>query len=145
MEIKILGQKLRLEIIVISMLVGAFIALNLWCSCAGGLKEGFSAGVSFAGAALNYSMGDGVQSSWVNDNATSITSDPNSYYAHLEANKAGSVPLQEGELFMFGQNKFAPECCPSTYSSSTGCACLSPEQAKYLNQRGGNRTLTTMF
>jgi hypothetical protein len=51
------------------------------------------------------------------------------------------VPLPEGELFFFADNKFTPECCPSTYSDSMGCACLSQAQVDYLNQRGGNRTL----
>ena len=50
------------------------------------------------------------------------------------------VPLPEGELVIFAQNKFKPECCPSPYSSSTGCACITPEQYNYLNTRGGNRT-----
>ena len=51
------------------------------------------------------------------------------------------VPLPEGELFFFADNKFSPECCPSTYSDSMGCACLSQAQVDYINQRGGNRTL----
>ena len=51
------------------------------------------------------------------------------------------VPLPEGELFFFADNKFKPECCPSTYSDSMGCACLSQAQVDYVNQRGGNRTL----
>jgi hypothetical protein len=50
------------------------------------------------------------------------------------------VPLPEGELFFFADNKFKPECCPSTYSDSTGCACLSQDQVTYINERGGNRT-----
>ena len=50
------------------------------------------------------------------------------------------VPLPEGELFFFADNKFKPECCPSTYSGSTGCACLSQDQVTYINERGGNRT-----
>ena len=51
------------------------------------------------------------------------------------------VPLPEGELFFFADNKFKPECCPSTYSDSMGCACLSQPQVDYINQRGGNRTM----
>ena len=44
-------------------------------------------------------------------------------------------------LTVFENTKFSPECCPSNYSSSTGCACMTPEQMKFLGQRGGNRTL----
>jgi len=46
---------------------------------------------------------------------------------------------------MFDQNVSSADCCPATYATSTGCICASPEQMKYLNQRGGNRTLNTIF
>lgn len=145
MEIKLFGQKMRLEIIIISMLIGAFIAVNAFCSCAGGLKEGFAAGSNMVGAALDYSMGNGVSVSWEADSNDAVSGDSSTWFKHLEANKAGPVPLQEGQLFMFGDNKFDGSCCPSTYSNSMGCACLSQEQAQYLNQRGGNRTLTSNY
>ena len=51
------------------------------------------------------------------------------------------VPLPSGEMFFFAGNKFTPNC-RSSYSSSTGQACLSNEQIQYLNQRAGNRTLS---
>lgn len=56
-----------------------------------------------------------------------------------------AVPLPDGELFFFKNNQFKPECCPGPYSSSTGCACMSAEQVKYLNTRGGNRTSDSEF
>lgn len=56
-----------------------------------------------------------------------------------------AVPLPDGELFFFQNNQFKPECCPGPYSSSTGCACMSTEQIKYLNTRGGNRTSDSEF
>lgn len=59
------------------------------------------------------------------------------------------VPLPEGEMFMFADNKVSPECCTSaTYSTVDGCVCTSMDQIKYLNERGGNRTAyggTSMF
>lgn len=55
------------------------------------------------------------------------------------------VPLPDGELFFFQNNQFKPECCPSPYSASTGCACMSSEQISYLNSRGGNRTSDSEF
>ena len=144
MKVTVLGQKFRLEIVILSMIIGAFLALNLWCSCAGGIQEGFQAGSALVGAALDYSMGNGVKDSWETSNQNN-TSNYTSWYSHLEANKSGPVPLKNDQLYMFSENKFHPDCCPSRYSSSTGCACLSPEQAKYLNERGGNRTLNTEF
>lgn len=44
-------------------------------------------------------------------------------------------------LFMFKSNVAKPECCGSTYSTDTGCVCTTPEQRKFLNMRGGNRTV----
>ena len=50
------------------------------------------------------------------------------------------IPLPEGQLFFFNNTKFDSECCPSTYSSSRGCACLSQPQYNHLMMRGGNHT-----
>lgn len=44
-------------------------------------------------------------------------------------------------LFIFKNNQSKPECCSSTYSSDMGCVCTTPEQRKYINTRGGNRTV----
>lgn len=52
--------------------------------------------------------------------------------------KPQPIPLPEGELDMFATTPFKPECCPNTYSSSEGCACMTTEQLKYLNLRGSN-------
>jgi len=48
------------------------------------------------------------------------------------------IPLPEGELDMFATTEFKPECCPNSFSSSMGCACMTTGQLKYLNDRGGN-------
>ena len=42
------------------------------------------------------------------------------------------------DLFMFAYNKSSPDCCPSTYSTSTGCICTTKNQRDYINQRGNN-------
>jgi hypothetical protein len=64
----------------------------------------------------------------------------------LEKNEGGGpIPLPEGELLFFDSTKFSPDCCPSVYSNADGCVCASPEQMKYLNERGGNRTLTSEY
>jgi hypothetical protein len=56
------------------------------------------------------------------------------------ASYTADEPLKNGELVMFAKNKSKPECCPSPYSTSSGCVCMTPEQINYLNTRGGNRT-----
>lgn len=53
-------------------------------------------------------------------------------------NSNNSESLSNGELDMFANTKFSPECCPNTYSSSSGCACLTVEQYSKLNSRFGN-------
>uniref|UniRef100_A0A6C0HG08 Uncharacterized protein n=1 Tax=viral metagenome TaxID=1070528 RepID=A0A6C0HG08_9ZZZZ len=144
MEINILGQKMRVEIIILCMIIGGFIGVNMFCSCAGGVKEGFYAAEDLMGAALNYSMGNGVKSSWENAPAKKAAKHGN-VYDTLDTNVGGEVPLPDGELYMFYNNKNSPDCCPSTYSGDNGCVCVSREQMVYLNQRGGNRTLDTEY
>lgn len=134
MKLKLNGVNLMIIVIIV-----AFITTNVWCSCAGGIREGFNSGADIAGSVLDYSMGKGVPVSWEN------TQTKPDWYGHLETNVAGKVPLPENKMFMFYDNKFDPSCCPSTYTNSSGCACLSSEQAKYLNTRGGNRTLTSIY
>ena len=53
----------------------------------------------------------------------------------LKATKGSSVPLPEGQLNFFYNNKFDPSCCniPHIYTTSTGCACLSLDQFNFLN------------
>jgi hypothetical protein len=119
----------------------------------GGIKEGFQAGLVGIGAAIDYKMGDGVKKSWenkntiLNNNPSPIDSNNDSanIYSDLEKNEGGPIPLKEDEMLIFDTNKFSPDCCPSSYSTGEGCLCASPEQMKYLNERGGNRTLTGEF
>lgn len=62
----------------------------------------------------------------------------------VSGNVGTKVPL-EGTMVFYKDNEFKPECCPSSYTSSTGCMCTSPEQVKYLAQRGGNRSINNEF
>jgi hypothetical protein len=40
-------------------------------------------------------------------------------------------------MSMLAYNRSSPDCCPSTYSNSMGCVCMSKEQKDYLS-RGGS-------
>lgn len=42
------------------------------------------------------------------------------------------------DMFLFAYNKSSPACCPSTYSTSTGCVCTTPEQRRLVSGRGMN-------
>lgn len=43
-------------------------------------------------------------------------------------------------LFMFANNQCRPDCCPSAYSCSGGCVCVTSEQMNYIANRGNNNT-----
>ena len=47
-------------------------------------------------------------------------------------------PLNEGQMDMFANTPFKPECCPSAFSTSTGCACMDMKTYKNLQNRAGN-------
>ena len=123
MEIKVLGIKLRVECVIISMIIGALLCYYLLCGCA--RQEGMSA--------LDYAMNKGVH----NDkyNARVDRSEVNG-----GSKLSPKVPLPEGQLFMWANNEFSGKCCSnSNVSGGGGCACITKEQACYLNSRGGNR------
>ena len=62
------------------------------------------------------------------------------------SSKKNNITKKEGfsnsggnnSMLMFANTKFKPECCPTTYTNSSGCACMSNKQYEYLIQRGGN-------
>ena len=164
MELKVLGC--RVEIVVLFVVIGLVLGSHLFCSCTsfsvGGMpsnvgsviKEAFTQqklGSSGYGASLNYNMDSGLPTSgpnggWVNaarNYANQVGNQDNTTSG--QHHTGGPIPLPPGELLIFAHNEIKPECCPSYYSSSTGCVCTSQKQWDYLNQRGGNRTLNTEF
>lgn len=151
-KVNILGASTRLDVVLVCVVGGAAIALLIHHMATthdahhhrhhphhGLLREGWE------GAPLKYNMQKGVPSS-----GPAMTGPPGDYstwYSPLDANSQGlKVPLKEGELDIFAKNPSRADCCSaSTYSTSTGCVCVTPEQMKYLNERGGNRTLTSEY
>lgn len=55
-------------------------------------------------------------------------------------NKAESFNSPTYKLDFLSSIKFNSKCCSNSnhYTSSSGCACLSDSQMKFLNERGGN-------
>jgi hypothetical protein len=47
-------------------------------------------------------------------------------------------PLGPNQLDFFENTPFKPECCPNSFSSSMGCACLDMKQYETLIHRGTN-------
>ena len=163
MELKLFGYEARLEIVVACIVIGMIAGLFMFCDCfqysvlegmtpndvngkagvkasdkkSGGKKEGF---VNLSNNELN--IDDSYTMGWVQTAKRYASGMGNKNRLNTYKDNVGTpVPLPEGELFFFADNKFKPECCPSTYSDSMGCACLSQDQVDYINQRGGNRTL----
>jgi len=105
-------------------------------------KEGF------VGANTNY--GESSKFSLTNDKPVNTSSwfTPNLTYTKGTTGGKGvqnilnrpeqPIPLPEGEMLMFANTEFKPECCPNAYSNSTGCACMNISQYNYLINRGGN-------
>jgi len=106
-----------------------------------GGKEGFT------GANINYGESSVYNinntpvntSSWSAQNMTVVPGQPLSAGVKaFMAREPQPVPLPEGEMLMFANTPFKPECCPNTYSTSTGCACMTSGQYNYLITRGSN-------
>jgi hypothetical protein len=86
-------------------------------------------------------------SSWFTPNLTYGPGHPPSARAEDIMNRPPQpVPLPEGELLLFANTPFKPECCPTAYSNSSGCACITTKdgpngmqsQYNFLISRGGN-------
>ena len=105
-------------------------------------KEGFTGANTNYGESSQYSLGDYSitdTSSWGAPSMTVVPGQPvPKAVKQFLAREEQPVPLPEGELLMFANTPFKPECCPNTYSNSSGCACLTGKQYNYLVERGGN-------
>ena len=44
-------------------------------------------------------------------------------------------------LDIFYDAVFKPECCPTPYTSSSGCLCPKTQDAGIITSRGGNRVM----
>ena len=49
-------------------------------------------------------------------------------------------PDSDKKLFMFANNRTSPNCCPSTFSTSTGCVCTTKNQRDYITSRGAGKS-----
>jgi hypothetical protein len=77
--------------------------------------------------------------SWSSQNMNVVKGQPLSAgVKDFMARPPQQVPLPEGEMLLFANTKFAPEYCPNTYSTSSGCAAMTGDQYNYLMTRGGN-------
>ena len=106
-----------------------------------GKKEGFTgANINYGESSL-YSLNDKPvdTSSWSAQDMTVTPGKPLSAgVKKFLARPKQPIPLPKGEMLMFANTEFKPECCPNVFSTSTGCACMTSNQYNYLITRGGN-------
>jgi len=105
-------------------------------------KEGFVGANTNYGESSAFNLSDTMPvntDSWSAQNMTVVPGQPLSEgVKKFLARDPQPVPLPEGEMLMFANTPFKPECCPNTYSNSSGCACITGDQYNYLIMRGGN-------
>lgn len=105
-------------------------------------KEGFVGANTNYGQSSPYDLTSNSTintSSWSKPDMTVVPGKPLSQgVKDFLAREPQPVPLPEGEMLMFANTPFKPECCPNTYSNSSGCACMTGQQYNYLIQRGSN-------
>jgi hypothetical protein len=157
MNVSIGSYKFRGEILILIVIVGLILFGHTICGCSkvnakegfnivkniiSGLKEGFAGANTNNGDSARYNLNYDKPvntSSWFLSNLAIAPGQPVSKGAQKIWNrKPQPIPLPEGELDMFATTPFKPGCCPNTYSNSMGCACMTVDQYKYLNDRGGN-------
>ena len=104
--------------------------------------EGFTGANTNYGQSSPYDLSSDIPvntSSWSAQNMTVTPGQPLSAgVKQFLARKQQQLPLPEGEMNFFANSQFKPECCPSTFSTSTGCWCGTSQDYNYLITRGGN-------
>jgi len=136
---EIFGYKVNLEVLI---LIGVIYLIMVGHTIGGCCNSSGMEGFSSLGDSASYTLGDNSPvdtSSWEMANLTNARGQPKSMGAQNILNRpAQPVPLPEGELYMFATTEFKPECCPNTYSTGSGCACMTTTQYNHLINRGGN-------
>lgn len=169
MKLNILGLNVEFKYIVVLILI--LLLLNLCFSCSNKVKEHFNSlhdigsnlsemmGKNIRGSVYDLQFTDVNKSSTLNNDLEKFVppyeeetknnkndhhndnDDENiNIYKDLETNVEKNKILNNSILF-FNNTNFNPECCPSNYSNSSGCACMTPEQLNFLGRRAGNRTV----
>jgi len=134
-EISIGSYKINvLQVLIVAFLLNIMFG-SLLCGCAKPeTVEGFRG--LFSSVSSDYKLGDNTPvdtSSW---RQPDLSVKKNVMEMNDRAEQP--VPLPEGQLSMFANTEFKPECCPNAYSNGSGCACMTVKQFEYIKERGGN-------
>ena len=140
MNIELFGLKISLEVLIIIGIIYLVIVVNTLHGCCN--MEGFVGANTNYGESSQFSLTSDKSidiNSWNMPNLTMTKGQPyNKDVMDVLDRPEQPIPLPEGEMLMFANTPFKPECCPNTFSNSMGCACMTVNQYNYLNNRGGN-------
>ena len=132
------GNKMNLKISHIIVVFVLIMLIMTGFSCSNIIYENFTGANINNGQSSPYKLNDHSKintSSWY----ASDLSDSSSKGSQAILNRPKQqIPLPSGELLLFKNTQFKPECCPNTFSTSKGCACMTMDQYNYLKLRGGN-------
>lgn len=155
MDINILGYRVNLEIIILIGVLYIILMSHLVCGCChvkrGTGKEGFHQ-TSITNSPMPFNASTGTPPStwgtqdfygpelerWGVPNMAVVHGQPISKAIQSVIDRPST--LGEGNLDVFAKTRFTPEACStsgSAYSTSTGCAALSPSDYNLLVTRGG--------
>jgi len=164
MDISLFGLKLNLEVLILIGIVYLILVSHTVCGCCNmrgivetfsnhlnvqtrnsgknmSSKEGFSGANTNYGLSAPYTLGQDVPvdtSKWGQQDLVVRSGQPISPAVQdILDREPQPVPLPEGEMLMFANTPFKPEC-KSAYSNSSGMACMTSEQYNYLILRGNN-------
>lgn len=145
MEVSFGNYKLRIEILILIVIVFWILFGHLLCSCSKiTVQEGLYMIKQIRNEGFSSANSTGIPREYLKTGQPTYIQNPNSWgNTNLTQTKSNDkkeqpIPLPDGQLDMLANVDFKPECCPSAYSSSTGCACLTVDQYDYLKDRGGN-------
>jgi hypothetical protein len=154
MNLSIGGFKVRVEVLVLVAVVCFLIFSQSAIACSSCDKEGMASkksnkeGFTSHGSGFKvsnfsgYSLGDNTPVDTSKWGSPSLVlkkgGKPSEGAQAILSRPPQSVPLPEGQMSMFANTEFKPECCPNTYSNGSGCACMTVNQYNYLVSRGGN-------
>jgi len=145
MEMSLLGMKLNVELLILIGVVYLILVGHTVCGCCkfGGYNEGFTGANINDGLSAPYSLTKPEApintNNWSLSDMNVVPGQPLSKGVKDVLNRPQQpLPLPNGEMLMFANTEFKPDCCPNTYSTSTGCACMTTGQYNYLITRGGN-------
>lgn len=140
MNIKFLGLKFKLKVALAIFSLGVIIGGSLLCNCSKNGVEGFAPIEKEIDISKLPKHVVNTSETWTNNAKKFAESNVNQdHNIRNQTYNGKNLFKHNNEAFFLTETHSSPECCPSIYSNSGGCLCTTPEQDKFLNNRGENR------